>query len=237
MRIVRPLLVALLLAGPVVGQEKLTPVDSTEVDSAPPNPHHPLMLPAIVGAGLVMFVAPPLLLLPRNLIAPDSTRILPNSSLTLYLTGGGIGERWPTSWTNAEHLEVLSGHLYGAASIEHFHVRERLRYYTLRAGYLFRPKRGFAGGLTLGYRRVSGGGGRDAALIGLPFMTGFEKVAARFEPIYVISRDGVSWTLRFQAELYGLPEPLLTGFVIDVKPLRQNGPYQTTLALLFGIRR
>jgi hypothetical protein len=64
LRIVRPLLVALLLAGPVAGQEKPTPVDSTQVDSAPPGPHHPLMLPAIVGAGLVLAVAPPVLLLP-----------------------------------------------------------------------------------------------------------------------------------------------------------------------------
>jgi hypothetical protein len=196
------------------------------------------MLPAMVGFGLVMAVAPPVLLLPRSLMKnADSTLILPNSSVTLYLTGGGIGEKWPSSWTNSEHLEVRWGHLYGAASIEHFHVRERLRYHTLRAGYLFRPKTGFAGGLTAGYRHVSGGGGRDAALIGLPLTVGREEGAVRFEPTYVISRDGVSWTYRVQAEFYGLPDPLIAGFMIDAKPLRQGGPYLATLALLFGIRR
>jgi hypothetical protein len=132
---------------------------------------------------------------------------------------------------------MLWGHLYASASIEHFRVRERLRYYAVRAGYLFRPMSGFAAGLTVGYRSVSGGGGQDAATLSLPFMRGWEEVAIRFEPTYVISRAGVSWTYRVQGEFYGLPDPLFAGFVVDGKPLRQHGPYLATLALLVGVRR
>lgn len=61
--------------------------------------------------------------------------------------------------------------------------------------------------------------------------------ALRFEPIYVMSDAGVSWTYRCQAEIYLLPKPLFAGFLVEAKPLRQGGPYQGTLGLLFGVRR
>lgn len=207
------------------------------MDSAPRGGHHPLFLPALAGFGLVMAAAPPALFLAPGLTRPDSTLTLADNYIAVYVTGGGIGENGPTSWTNSEHLEVLRGHLYASVSLEHFQVKERLRYHTIRAGYLFRPKRAFAGGLTIGYRGVSGGGGQDAAIISLPLTIGGQVAAARLEPTYVIWREGVSWTYRFQGEFYGLPEPLFLGAVVDAKPLRHGGPYFGTLALLFGIRR
>jgi len=237
-RVAHLVILALWLARPVAAQDGETPTDSTAADSTPPGGHHnPLLLPALVGLGIVMFAAPPALFLFPGFIKPGSSRTLPDRYFALYVTGGGIGNPYPSSWTNAEHLDMLRGHLYAAASVEHFHVRDRLRYYTIRAGYLFRPLSGFAGGLTVGYRSVSGGGGQDAATLGLPFMTGFQEGSIRFEPTYVISRAGVSWTFRLQTELYGLPDPLFAGFVVDVKPLRQDGPYMGSLAFLVGVRR
>jgi hypothetical protein len=238
LRVAHLLIPALWLPQPIVAQEGQTPTDTTAADSMRPGGHHhPLFLPALVGAGVVMAVAPPTLFLFPGLVTSDSTRTLADRYVALYLTGGGIGDDAPSSWTNAEHLDMLRGHLYAAASVEHFHFRERLRYYTIRAGYLFRPMSGFAGGLTVGYRSVSGGGGQDAATLSLPFMSGWQEVGIRFEPTYVISRAGVSWTYRFQGEFYGLPDPLFAGFVVDAKPLRQDGPYLATLALLMGVRR
>jgi hypothetical protein len=65
-------------------------------------------------------------------------------------------------------------------------------------------------------------------------MVGGREGAARFESAYVISREGVSWTYRIQAEAYLLPTPLFAGLVVEAKPLRQGGPYLGTVALLFG---
>jgi hypothetical protein len=238
LRVAHLLILALALAQPIVAQEEQTPTDSTATDSITPGGHHhPLMLPALLGAGLVMAAAPPALLLIPGFVRTDSNSSLAQRYVALYLSGGGIGEGAPSSWTNAEHLDILRGHLYAGVSIEHFHVRERLRYYSIRAGYLFRPLSGVAAGLTVGYRKMSGGRGEDAVTLSLPFTRGFREVAVRLEPTYVISRAGVSWTFRVQGELYALPDPLFAGFVVDAKPLRQDGPYLATLGLLVGVRR
>jgi hypothetical protein len=238
MRLMRPMALATLLAQPLVAQQSPTPPDSVAADSVPTaGPHDWRLLPALAALGVVLAAAPPALFLVPNTTKPDSTRVLPDNYLAAYVTGGGIGENAPSSWTHSENLDLLRGHLYASLSIEHFQVREHLRYESIRAGYLFRPKRGFAGGLTLGYRRVSGRGGQDAAVIALPLMAGGREGAARFESAYVISREGVSWTYRLQAEAYLLPKPLFAGLVVEAKPLRQGAPYLGTVALLFGARR
>jgi hypothetical protein len=238
LRVAHLLMVSVGLSQPLVAQEGQTAADTTVADSTQPGVRHPpLLLPALVGVAAVMATAPPALLLIPGLVRPDSTRWLADRYLALYLTGGGIGDGAPSSWTNAEHVDLRRGHLLASASIEHFNVGDRLRYSTLRAGYLFQPMRGMAGGLTLGYRSVSGTDGQDAVILSFPYLTGWRKIAVRFEPTYVMSGAGVSWTFRFQSELYELAGPMFAGFVIDAKPLRQDGPYLGTLALLIGIRR
>lgn len=237
LRLAKPMVLAALLAPPLVAQQS-TPPDSTVRDSLPPaNPHDWRILPGFAGLFTALVVAPPALFLMPGLLTPDSTRALPDRYVAAYFMGGGIGEDAPSSWTHSENLDVLRGHLYASLSVEHFYHRERVQYQTIRVGYLFRPNRGVTGGVTVGYRQVSGNGGEDAVLIGLPITGGGQVATLRFEPIYAISRAGVSWTYRVQAEIYLLPKPLFTGVVIEAKPLRQGGPYQGTLGLLFGVRR
>jgi hypothetical protein len=196
------------------------------------------MLPMFAGLFTALAVAPPALFLVPGLLTPDTTRALPNHYVAAYFMGGGIGgEDAPDSWTHSENFDALRGHLYASLSVEHFYRRERLQYQTVRAGYLFRPNRGVTGGVTVGYRCASGTGGEDAVLIGLPITGGGQVASLRFEPIYAMSRAGVSWTYRFEAEVYLLPKPLFAGLLAEAKPLRQGGPYQGTIGLLFGVRR
>jgi hypothetical protein len=212
--------------------------DSTAEDSLPQRgPHDWRMVPVLAGAVVVFAAAPPALFLVPGLLTPDSTRALPTQYMAAYLTGGRIGHDAPSSWTHSENLEIIRGHLFGAVSLEHFSTQERLQFRSIRAGYLFRPNRGVAGGVTLGYRSVTGTRGQDAVLIGLPMSAGSEWAAMRLEPIYAVSGAGVSWTFRWQVDCYFLPRPMLAGLLVEAKPLWQGGPYQGAIALILGVRR
>jgi hypothetical protein len=195
------------------------------------------MVSALAGAFVAIVAAPPALFLVPGLLTPDSTRALPTHYAAAYLTGGGIGQDAPSAWTHSENLEIVRDPVFAAASLEHFYTQERLRFWSIRAGYLFRPHRGVAGGITLGYRGVAGSRGQDAVLIGLPIVGGSQLAAVRIEPVYAVSRAGVSWTFRFQGEVYLLPRPLLAGLIAEAKPLWQGGPYQGSVGVLFGVRR
>lgn len=238
LRLVQPMLLAALLAPALVAQQTTAP-DSTVGDSLPAaaGQHDWRMLPLYAGFLAALAVAPPAIFLVPGLLTADSSRALPNHYLAAYFMGGVIGGDAPSSWTHSENLDVQRGHLYASLSMDHFYRQEHLRYQTLRAGYLFLPKPGMSGGLTVGYRNVSGTRGEDALLIGLPLTGGGQLAALRFEPIYVISDAGVSWTYRCQLEMYFLPKPLFAGILGEAKPLRQDGPYRGTVGLMFGVRR
>jgi hypothetical protein len=237
LRLTRATFLTALLAAPLKAQDAAAPDSTTQDSLSQAGPHNWRMLPAFAGLSLAFVVAPPALFLIPGLLTPDSTRTLPTHHVAAYLAGGGIGDGAPNSWTHSENIEVIQGHLFASASLEHLYTQQRLRFGTIRAGYLFRPNPGLAGGFTLGYRSVAGSRGEDAVLIGFPLAAGGEKVAVRVEPIYAVSRAGVSWTFKVQGDFHILPKPLFTGMLVEAKPLWQDGPYQGVVAVLFGIMR
>ena len=141
------------------------------------------------------------------------------------------------AWSHSENVELLSNHLYAALRLESFEVSHPVRFQSVAAGYLFRPKPAVRGGVTLGYRHASVRGGSDAVQIGLPLMVGSRLHLIRFEPTYVISRKGLMWRYRFQGEFPVPRTPLIWGLSIEATPLRQGGSYHGLVMLLFGVRK
>lgn len=241
-----PLLLQVLIIAPPLSRRSLAqkppaPSDSVPRDSQPQKPIGfgcEMCLGAAVAAfGAVELIAPPVLLLLPKLtdLAPGA---LSDHHVSVYITGGD-GARFRNGidrWAYTEDIEVFTHGIYAEVRSENFYTPGHFQFHTLRTGYLAHPKPALLGGVTLGYRTAHGALGQDALEIGLPSAVGNERGAVRFEPTYVISKEGVSWNYRLQMELYVPSRHLVTGVAFEAKPLQQGGPYYGTMALLLGVR-
>ena len=155
-----------------------------------------------------------------------------------YVAGGVSGEMPGNGSVQGGELDVLNGHLYGGFRVEQYYLTKlgNYEYASLRAGYVIHPWPSALGGITIGYRRAHGDSVQNAVEIGFPLIAGRRNGWLRLEPIYLFSNRGTTWTYRGQFEWAIARTPLLAGFYLEVKPVRQDGEYFVMPALVLGMR-
>jgi hypothetical protein len=220
------------------GAQELPPAkrDTTSRDTIV-TPNHGGMLVMMAAATLVILSAPGPFVSVTN---PDTTHLgFADNHWALYVAGGplsgsrGGNDFW--GWAYSASFEVLTKGVYSELRTENFHLNNNhVQFWTIRGGYLFRPKPAVAGGVTIGYR-YAGRSSQNAVEVGFPLVVGSRRGWMRLEPTYIISSQGVSWNYRWQSEL-PVSRSIFTGFDFDVKPARQHAPYFGTMTLLLGWR-
>ena len=197
-----------------------------------------------VGGAAIAFAPAPLALIPRR---PDHSPMeFLEDHRSVYLTIGGMfgaGE----GWAQSTNVEMLHGRVLTEVAFEDFHRERRVQHLTFRGGYLFHPRRGTGGGLTLGYRYAGRGWVQSGVEVGLPFLIGDSTRTGRIEPTYVLSQHGVLWSYRLQYErrlgggpyfaglrATGKSAPLNTGH--PLYPFEPREYFAQAVALLFGTR-
>jgi hypothetical protein len=200
---------SLVGASPALGQSSSLPRDSAATDSATRvaarvdtvrRAHGDAaaigyaVLPAtIVGA----FVAAPFALWigPRG-----DTRmsfLADHEAVSLSVAGRFT---YGQTWANSVEIESVRSGVHSELQVEDYWRPHHLRYFTLRAGPLWHPRRYSAGGVTLGYVHTEGDPLQRGPELGLPLFVGTRTGNARFEPTYIFSRDGILWSYRIQLE-------------------------------------
>lgn len=109
----------------------------------------------------------------------------------------------------------------------------------MSAGYLFRPKRGAAGGATIGYRRASRYPAQRGVMISFPLIVDGYDGTMRLEPTYVLSPSGVNWNYRLLMEAAIGESPFSWGLDFEAKSLpleRRSKLFTSALALMIGVR-
>lgn len=230
-----------LLSSPALPQEPAQPKDSAAKDSSsrPVGPGCELCIGVVIAAVNAGMLAAPSALLFFKTNEQDRGRLgFADAHVTAFFVQGGSIERPGKGWTHSENVEVRTGRLFGAMRIEHVALSDLglFRFTTVRAGYVVHPRARIAGGFTLGYRWARGDTVQNAIEVSFPLFAGGPNGWGRFEPIYLISDAGVMWNYRLQAEFPIRRTPLLVGFNMEAKTVRQHGSYFFTPAVLVGFR-
>lgn len=231
-------LTALLCSyGPLLAQEPAPPPDSAQRDaSCLHGPDSPALLVAAVFLAAPPLLAPLAHCLSKAAAPPGFAR----PHVTASVTGGpALADSAGATWAHSQNVELYRAGLYAELRLEHFYLPQVIRYRTVRAGYLARPVPGVATGVTVGYRAGRGPGAREGVELGLPWIAGLWRGWIRFEPTYVVGRDGADWSYRLQTEFPIARGPLLVGFNVEAKalPLRKGGSVgSVTPALVLGAR-
>lgn len=163
---------------------------------------------------------------------------------SFYGTVGGIFDEGQT-WAHSVNVEVLRGGRYAELRVEDFYRPRHFQYITVRGGYLFHPKRGAAGGVTLGYRHAQRDPGQQGVEIGLPLFVAFPRTpkgTIRLEPSYAFAPDGAFYSYRFQVDYPVRGGPYVAGVSVVGKSVTLNpgyarkGYFASAVALLIGAR-
>ena len=224
-----------------IGSSQIPPAtqDSTPRDTARMMSGHGGIALALAIVTAIVLVAPGPFVPLSN---PDTTHLgFARNHLAVSATGGLLtGETEGGDDFNglaySASVEVFRNGVYGEVRGESYDQGSRTQFWTIRAGYLMRPKSAIAGGATIGYRFVTEGVSENALEVGFPLAVGSPRKWIRLEPTYVISTRGVSWNYRFQTDFL-VTRSLSSGLNVDVKPSRQHGPYFAAITLLLGWRR
>jgi hypothetical protein len=230
------------ICGIAWAQEPPARPDSVPTDTLPPKsavpPGHGGLLFAMAAFTVVSAVAPSAF---TTLTTADTTRQLGSPTkdhVSAYLTVGGSWIEGQT-WAYSGSVEVLKRGWYAEMRVETFHLPRHFQYQSFSGGYLFRPKRGAAGGVTFGYRRASRDPAQRGVMIGFPLIVDGTDGTLRLEPTYVFSPSGVDWNYRFLAELAIGDSPFSWGLSVDAKALpleRRSKLFTSALALMLGGR-
>jgi hypothetical protein len=164
----------------------------------------------------------------------------------VYVTVGGLFSEGQT-WAHSANIEVVRNGVLAEFKAEDFYRPRHFRYLTARGAYLFHPKRGTAGGVSVGYRHAHRDRTQQGLEIGLPFFIGDSTGTMRLEPTYVITRHGVLWSYRMQIDINIPRSPYFAGLTGVGKsvPLNRSYPRQDypkedfftgAVMLLFGAR-
>lgn len=225
------------ICGVAGAQEPKAPADSVPTDTVVAYRHGGMMF-AMAALTVVSAVAPSVM---TKLTTPDTSRKLSSTTrdhVSAYLAGG-------VSWIDGQRgtysasIEVLERGWYAEMRVENFHRREHFRYQSLSAGYLFRPKRGAAGGATIGYRRASRYRAQRGVMISFPLIVDGYDGTMRLEPTYVFSPSGVNWNYRLLMEAAIGGSPFSWGLDFEAKSLpleRRSKLFTSALALMIGVR-
>lgn len=142
--------------------------------------------------------------------------------------------RWE-SVSGAVGVEALRRGYLAEGRFETFRIPERLDYYTVRVGRLWHPDSSLAGGLTIGYRAVSGPRPRQRGVeVAFPLVAGRPSWWVRVETAYVMSLRQSSWSWRLEGDRLLGEGPLFVGarLVVDSWEIRRRGEASHSLAAL-----
>lgn len=218
------------------------PRDTITVDVAYPEARHdPLLFPALAAATAVILVVPSAAL--ALMVPVDTTEsTFWEGRVSAYVTGGFSWQEEQEGVQSA-NVELLWNGIYGAVRVENFELPRHFQYQSVRGGYLLHPKRGVAGGVTVGYRRAPQDRSHQGVEIGFPVFTGSRKGTLRLEPTYVFAPGGVSWNYRFQGDYPISGGPLFFGLCMEAKTVRMDRtlfrrvePFTSAFALVLGAR-
>jgi hypothetical protein len=200
--------------------------------------HHGGMMLAMAAFTVVSAVAPSVM---ATRATPDTTRKLRSTTRDHVSAYVAVGASWIEGQTSAysASIELLENGWYAEMRVETFHLPQHFQYQSVSGGYLFRPKRGVAGGATIGYRRASRDRTQRGVMIGFPLIVDGYDGTARIEPTYVVSPSGVNWNYRLLVELAIGDSPFSWGLSMEAKALpleRRSKLFTSALALLVGAR-
>lgn len=230
------------ICGVARAQEPKAPADSVPADTVLPDSvrayRHGGLLFAMAAFTVVSAVAPPVMMTQAT---PDTTRTLssPTSDHVAAYVAGGVSWIEGQTGTYSVSVELLERGWYAEMRVETFHLPKHIQYQSLSGGYLFRPKRGVAGGATIGYRRASRDRTQRGVTIGFPLIVDGYDGTGRLEPTYVFSPSGVNWNYRVLMELAIGDSPFSWGLNIEAKSLpveRRSRLFASAFALLIGMR-
>jgi hypothetical protein len=251
---------SLALGDSALAQQPETPADSVQrdsvaQDSTPPDPRPPshhslwmyLLIPVGVAAMVVMGAAPASYAFLEAPAERPPLAIL-EEHRAAYVSLGGLFYEGETM-AHSANFEMIRKGVLVELKVEDFYRPYHFQYLTARAGYLFHPNVGAAGGVTVGYRHAHRDPTQAGLEIGLPLYIGVRQPTGtmRLEPTYVVSGHGVLWSYRVQAD-FPLPgTPYIAGFsgVGKSYPLTGGHPrhdhprkslYVGAFTLLFGAR-
>jgi hypothetical protein len=160
--------------------------------------------------------------------------------------GGEISQE--EGWSRTVAIEALFRGVYAELSLSHLDVPDRLVARAVRFGVFRHARPGTAGGVTVGYLRGRGDGGRDHDGVELAFpwiirtcpRTG--RCWLRFEPRYRVpfrhvSGRTVSYNYHLEATFLVGTSPFFVGGSADLRaPFRSGGARSFTVALVAGLR-
>jgi hypothetical protein len=178
------------------------PKDTVATGSVRARPVHPaimyLMLPATFAMAIVAVIAPAPVAAWFGERGPTKMAFLDQHGEVRLSAGGQLHERW--IWSNAVELQAVRSDRVAELQIEDFWRPTHVRYLTASVGQLWHPRRWTAGGVTLGYVRAQGDAAQSGPELGLPLYFGDSDATVRLEPTYVMSRHGLLWSGRLQAQ-------------------------------------
>jgi hypothetical protein len=200
-----------LIAAVVLSQAAMAQSPSTRADSIASTEQHTdsavarrthdprmlLLLPAGAAAVLaILFVPAPLAFWLGD---PDSTHraFLPRQQAVSMALGGRFQNG--QTWSHAIGLEAIRGDVYGEIAIEEFWRPRHIQYVSVRGGRFWHPRKGVAGGLSVGYMHANAEVRQRGPEIGLPLLVA-DSVgrSLRLEPTYVVGAAGVVFNYRLQ---------------------------------------
>ena len=200
--------------------------DSVRRDSTAATPNHMLQV-----ALYALVIAPAGLpwIHPKDTVEqPDSLGFW-TDHIAVHATGGlASGRDGPilgASWTGSASLEVLSGGTVFEVRSEHLQLHEHVEYRTFRIGQMARPRARYAGGVTIGVRRVRNLPRHEGLEIAFPFVGGGQNAWLRLESAYVMSIKQSSWNYRIQYERRLGTGPFVASITADFRSweIRDHG--------------
>lgn len=176
--------------------------DTVPPDSGRRGPVHPvwgpLLIPGAYVALMVAAIAPAPLARWWGPAGPTRMALLDNHAAVHLSLGGQI--EGPPTVASGIHAEVIRNGWHAQLRGEDFGRPPDILYVTARGGYLWRPKRYAAGGVTMGLVHASGDSRQQGVELGFPLFVGMRTGTIRVEPTYVLSPDGPLWSYHVQLE-------------------------------------
>ena len=217
--------------------------DTVATDTIRLHPIHPgimyLLLPASFAMVVVAVVAPAPLAAWFGQRGPTKMSFL-NPHAEVRLSGGGqLHQRW--IWANAAEFQVVRNNRLGELQVEDIWRPSHVRYLTLSAGQLWHPRHVTAGGITLGYVYAQGDATQSGPALGLPLYIGDSNATMRLEPAYIMSRHGLLWNGRLQAQANFPGRPYFVGASLVGKSqnmalAEKDHLFASAVTVLFGTR-
>ncbi|HEU0298833.1 MAG TPA: hypothetical protein VFR37_05245 [Longimicrobium sp.] len=239
---VLPICIALLLASvaPAPGQEPSRDCEAVRAEQARQDP--------FVGLMRIIFwwiVAPSYLVATGDPeCVEDSLQhppALPDYAAVFGSGGFAVTGDWRGGVARSGSVELMVRGVWAEARVDRYGISDGVRMWDARAGYFIHPISPVAGGVTVGYRQVHDAPDawtQGGVMVGFPIMligcSDRDPCSLQWEPVYIVSRDGVAVSPRARAD-YAVPRtPLVARLEFESRGVRHRDPMALSIGL--GLR-